>query len=143
MSITEFELLSRTFGAVLFGTILRSSLLAMIAAVVMLFFRSRTAELRHLIWSGVLYGLLILPVLQVTAPPLFRSSHLLSNVEMAILPALISSAAGKDIAVKAISQTNLVSVSQPFPWMPVASAIYIAITLILLVRLMLIDVRII
>jgi beta-lactamase regulating signal transducer with metallopeptidase domain len=84
-----------------------------------------------------LYGLLALPALQAVAPPVRYSSLIFSNVEMTLLPERRSSGAGKDITVKAAPQSNVAGVSEPFPWMLAASAIYIAITLILLVRLLL------
>ena len=70
MSMVELESFSRAFNALLFGTVLRSSLLAAACAVVIFLFRSRTAELKHFIWCGALFGLLALPLFQIAAPPL-------------------------------------------------------------------------
>ncbi|HMF75891.1 MAG TPA: M56 family metallopeptidase [Bryobacteraceae bacterium] len=134
MSISELESLSRASGAMLLEIVLRSSALAAACALVNLFFRSRTAEIRHLIWHGALYGLLLLPVLQFAAPPLRHASHVLSKAELTVFP--VQPIRGTQSTVSKVTpHTGPASEGQAFPWMLIASSIYLAVSAALLLRL--------
>lgn len=141
MSMVELESFSRAFNALLFGTVLRSSLLAAACAVVIFLFRSRTAELKHFIWRGALFGLLALPLFQIAAPPLPRHRNVLSDVEIALFPAALSASTARNVVERANPGANIMGIAQPFPWMLIATALYAAIALALLMRLLLALVR--
>src|SRR5690348_12762133 len=64
------QALNQSLGPVLLGILLRSSALIIAGGVLVRLLRSRTAELRHFVCHGVLYGLLLLPVIECAAPPI-------------------------------------------------------------------------
>lgn len=134
MSITGLEAVSREFGAILFGIVLRSTIFFLAASVAIFFLRSRTVEIRHLIWRGVLYGLLLLPVIEFTTPPIRHPTPILIKAEMTLFPS--PPVSGKDEPVRAaLPSINPRRDTRTFPWMLIASAIYTFFTSILLIRL--------
>jgi TonB family protein len=54
---------------ILSETIVRSSVIVALCGLAALLFRSRSAEIRHFIWCGALYSLLLLPPLQFAMVP--------------------------------------------------------------------------
>jgi TonB family protein len=64
------------FVSLMFGTLLRSTILALLCGLVLWLFRVRAADLKHLIWRIVLLALFALPAFQIMMPPL---RHMLSH----------------------------------------------------------------
>src|SRR5438552_12411091 len=64
-----FELCVRWF-AWGFDTSLKAALVAAVAAVVMKLLRFRDSNVRHRVWTGVLAGMLLLPLLTPVVPAL-------------------------------------------------------------------------
>lgn len=68
MNITEFGALGLVMRGMAFEFLLRSCVLFALGASTLVFLRSRSAEIRHLVACGMLYGILCLPVLQFSLP---------------------------------------------------------------------------
>ncbi len=137
MNFAEITSLSWALLLLLFGTLIRSTLLALICAVVALFLRSKTAEIRHMLWRGMLFALLLLPLLEIFAPPLQRTSRSLAAMQAAVLPS-----ARPEGVITGIADSPATVTLRPvrqhessFLWVLIAVFIYAAITLVLLARL--------
>src|SRR5690242_15128371 len=87
MITLDAQALNQSLGPVLLGILLRSSALVIAGGVLVLFLRSRTAELRHFVCHGVLYGVLLLPVIECAAHPIRHPSAALTRAELAMFPA--------------------------------------------------------
>ena len=135
MTTTEIEALSRVFVLLLLGIFVRSSILAAISGLLILFFRSQSPEIRHFIWRGVLYGMLLLPILQLAIPPVHHTSQVLTKAAMAFVPAPLLGGINQGKTLAALSTTNLNRTQPPFPWIVIASAAYLLLAFGLLVRL--------
>ncbi len=137
MSLAETVSLSWSLLSLLFGTSIRSTALAVICALLALFLGSKTAEIRHMLWRGMLFALLLMPVLEIFAPPMQRTSRALTDMEAAVLPRApfqvmtTRSADWKStVIVRPIQQGE-----NSFVWLMVAVFVYAAIAFLLLVRL--------
>ncbi|HEY3939981.1 MAG TPA: M56 family metallopeptidase, partial [Bryobacteraceae bacterium] len=131
MSPVEISL-GRTFAPLLFGTLLRSTLLALFCGVLVFLLRARPAAIRHSLWRGMLFALLLLPILQIVAPPLRPASpHLLS-----IAPPRVATTGlarwKPTIAVRPLEETG----KQQHAWILILIAVYLGVTFLLCVRLM-------
>jgi beta-lactamase regulating signal transducer with metallopeptidase domain len=135
MTIVQIEEISRVFGMAFIEFIVRSSVLVAAGALLLVVFQRRTAELSHFVLRGVLYGLLLLPVLQVAAPPLNHSSDLLAKAENAMLPARTGASVNKYAASNVAQPTAPMPLPRPFPWFAAFAATYLSITLLLMLRL--------
>lgn len=62
--------LSNTWLALLLDVSVKSLLLALVAGAGLVFFRVRNANVRHRVWTGVLLGMIVLPVLTMIVPRL-------------------------------------------------------------------------
>ena len=58
------------FVSLMFGTLLRSTILAVLCGLLLWIFRVKAAEMRHLLWRIVLLALFVLAALQFTASSL-------------------------------------------------------------------------
>ena len=137
MSMVELDTLSRTFATTLLEILLRSSALFLIAAFVILFFRSRSAEIRHFIWRGLLYGLLLLPALRIAAPPVHRTSQIPMKAKAALLSIRRVSETNTTVASKMKPAIEPAFNKRPFPWMSYVSAGYVLVAAVFLLRLLL------
>ncbi len=137
MSMNELEALSRVFAEMLFGILLRLSVLVLISTFVILFFRSKSAEFRHFIWRSALYGLLVLPVLQLTAPPVRPATEILVRTETALFPAHLRNEVNRSVSFKSTPVIAPAHNKGPFPWMFCASAGYLFVANFFLLRLLL------
>jgi beta-lactamase regulating signal transducer with metallopeptidase domain len=135
MNTLDAQALSQSFGPMLLGILLRSSALVIVGSVIILFLRSRTAELRHFVCHGMLCGLLLLPVIECVAPPIRHPSVTLTRAELAMFPDQLTSVS---TARKSLHATTRVRHARPrpFQWILLATALYIFITWTLLLRLL-------
>src|SRR5581483_9113949 len=136
MNFTELELLNRSFMSLALGTLVRSAILAGVCGALALLLRSKTAGIRHWLWHGMLFALFLLPILQITAPPLRRGCGPVCNVEAVVLPTMQA----KHITKNASSETTVAALppeqSGHSPdWILVAVFFYAAVTFALLTRL--------
>lgn len=106
MSIAELEALTQAMGETAFEFLLRSCALFAIGALAFIFLRSRSAEIRYFVCSGILYGILCLPVLRFAAPP--------------------------QVVTNCCEHVNQFG---PFPWLFTAAAVYVLFTFAFLLRL--------
>jgi hypothetical protein len=97
MSMLEIQTLDRLLGPALIGVFLRSSVLVLTGAFFVILLRRRTAELRHFICHAVLYSLLLLPVIEYTAPPLRHPSAALTALEVTALEVAVFRKPANDI----------------------------------------------
>ncbi len=132
MSMFDAQTLSQGLGPVLLGILLRSSALIIVGGFLVLLLRSRTAELRHFVCHGILYGLLLLPVIECAAPPI-RHPAAVTRAELAMFP-------GQSISFSTTSTTphTMIPVrrARPYQWMLLATALYIVVACALLLRLL-------
>lgn len=134
MSALDIQALSQSIGPALLGILLRSSVLVIAGAFIVVLLRSRTAELRHFICHGMLYGLLLLPLIECTAPPFRHPSATLTRAELTIFsgpPITFSSGSTKP------RRTITIQDARSFPWTLLAIVLYVLVTCILLTRLVL------
>jgi beta-lactamase regulating signal transducer with metallopeptidase domain len=137
MSIVE---LGTQFVAMFFEVTLRSSIVIVSCAILMVLFRSSRAELKHLICRGALYGLLLLPVIQVTAPPFRRASRVLSRAGMGMIPLMATGSKSGMAAPKIMPPVNFSDNKssenkRSFRWIPLLAGAHLTVTLALLARL--------
>ncbi len=132
MTLAGWESLSFNFLSLGAGVVIRSLVLAAVCAVLAWVFRSHSAALRHLIWKGLLYSLLLMPVLLVVVPPFERASGALTAVEVSLLPT--APVAQVTTGVPMPGQLRSGKAIQ-FRW-PIAAAIaWLTVSLALLLRL--------
>ncbi|MBV9765099.1 MAG: M56 family metallopeptidase [Acidobacteriaceae bacterium] len=137
MSLIEMEALGESFGGAILGIFLRSSVLLITCAFFVLLLRWRTAELKHLLCHGALYGLLLLPVLKYTAPPFRHPSATLHKAELALFPDQPTTVTPKNVSSEVTIITAPIRDTRAFPWMLLATALYISLACVLLLRLLL------
>ena len=73
-----------SFVPLVFETLLRSTILAVMCGLLLWAFRVRAAETRHLIWHVVLVALLLLPVLQIVMHPQWQPSEAALQIKMVL-----------------------------------------------------------
>jgi TonB family protein len=133
MSTLDAQALSQSLGSVLLGILIRSSALVIVGGFLSLILRSRTAELRHFVCHGMLYGLLLLPVIECAAPPIRHPSATLTRAELAMFP-------NRSTSLSTINttphRTIAIRHARPYHWMLVATALYVFVTCTLLLRLL-------
>ena len=132
MTLAGWESLSFNFLSLGTGTVVRSLALAAVCAALAWVFRSRSAALRHLIWKGMLYALLLMPVLLVALPPLQRVSGALTVVEVAVLPKAPVSRVTTGVPMPGRTKAGE---SIRFRWLIAAAAVWLAVSSVLLLRL--------
>lgn len=132
MSALDVTALSQSFGSILLGILLRSSVLVIAGVFLVVLFRSRTAELRHFVYHGMLYGLLLLPVVECAAPPFRHPSATLIRAELAMLPDQPTT-----FSTRTTPAYVKVTIRQARPFQPMllATALYVFVASTLLLRL--------
>ena len=133
MSTLDAQALSQSLGPVLLGILLRSSALIIVGGFFVLLLRSRTAELRHFVCHGILYGLLLLPVIECAAPPIRHPSATLARAELSVFPDQSTS-----FSTTSTTPHTAITVrrARPYQWMLLATALYIVVACTLLLRLL-------
>lgn len=133
MSTVDAQTLSQSLGPTLLGIFLRSSALVIAGGVLSLVLRSRTAELRHFVCHGILYGLLLLPVIECAAPALRHPSVTVTRAELVMFP---NRSTSLSTTTTTPPTTTAISHARPYRWMLVATAAYVFVACALLVRLL-------
>lgn len=126
----------------LLGILLRSSALVIAGALIAALLRSQTAAIRHFVHHGVLYGLLLLPVIEWTAPPFRHPFATLAKAELAVFPDQPVTVAGHSTQPGlAMRVTPVPHTSVPYTswrgWMPRLAVGYFSVAGALLFRLQL------
>jgi beta-lactamase regulating signal transducer with metallopeptidase domain len=132
MSI-EIQLLSQAFGKFLIGILFGSSALIVAGALFTLLLRSRTAEVRHFVWHVILFGLLLLPLIECAAPPIQHPPMVIRPAELEVFtdPLITLS----DRRIPTTPGKIIARHSHPFPWSVLVASVYALVTCILLLRL--------
>ncbi|MGA7411961.1 MAG: M56 family metallopeptidase, partial [Bryobacteraceae bacterium] len=115
-------------------TLVRSTVLALACLLVAFLFRRRTAELRHLLWHGLLLSLLLMPLLQVTLPPLRRPALIVARSSTEIFRRIVNgSDRDRPISTSVVATRPEVDYALVAPFAIVGS--YVAVAVALLLRL--------
>ena len=132
MNVSLLNSLSESAATFFFEVIVRSTALFAACALITPLLRSRTAEVRHLIWRAALYGLLLMPLFQFTLPRLHPSERVIVNARTADVVT-------QERPAPRISQnvTRTIGRLRVFPLTITAVGLYLLVTLILLARLLL------
>ena len=132
MTLAEWEVISRVFVAFAYGTVVRSFMLAGLCGVAVWLARTRTAELRYMMWRWTLLSLLALPLLMSVTPALERAPRALRRVEVAasvvprVSPAPVAVPTRELVRPDNLRHWELVTVIPIF---------YLLVTMVLLARL--------
>jgi beta-lactamase regulating signal transducer with metallopeptidase domain len=137
MSMIEIQALGEPFAQALLGLLLRSSLLVIAGAFLLVFLRWQTAELRHWVCHCLLYGLLLLPLIECAAPPFRHQPAILRQAELAIFPEQSFAFADTRVTLAPTATITRIRDARGFPWVPLAAALYVCVTCALLLRLVL------
>ena len=134
MTFSEWEVLSRAFVALAFGTILRSLIVGAICGCGVWLLRSKNAELRWTLWRWALLALIALPFLMRLAPPMVRPLQRVSTLEAAVLPAISPAVA----PAEPMPQSGALSLKRNErnspSWVTIAPVLYLLVAALLLVR---------
>ncbi|MGC2661877.1 MAG: M56 family metallopeptidase [Bryobacteraceae bacterium] len=133
MTITMLEAASWAFVNLAVQTVLRSLFLACLTGCAVYLFRSRTAALRFELWKWTLFALLALPLLIAVTPPLSKPPGFLSRVELRLLP--VASTPIRHASPSQALPAPLPHRPRLFPAVLCIPALYLLVTLALLVRL--------
>lgn len=125
---------SWAFIAIAIATVLRSSILAALCGLAVWLLRSRTAALRFLLWRWMLIALLALPVLIRVTPPILKTSRAVSQLETTLLPRPLAARAAPLNVDKDRTSFSSEPAKNSAEWISVVPALYLLITLVLLVR---------
>jgi beta-lactamase regulating signal transducer with metallopeptidase domain len=132
MTPTEWEPASRAFVAGAFGIVLRSLVLAAFCGCAAWLLRSKTAELRFLLWRWTLFALLALPLLIRVTPPLLKAPR--AQAAVTVLPSTPAAHSGNHpLDTRSFSHRKLSSYSPA--WILFLPGLYVFVTLVLLARL--------
>lgn len=119
---------------ILAGLLVRSSVLVLAGALAAALLRNRAAELRHLVWQGTLCSLLLLPVVELVAPPLHKAApEIVMRAEQAILSSEAIAAPAKTAVPEPMTVRS--EEIRPFPWAAASAIFYVTVCLVLLFRL--------
>jgi TonB family protein len=132
MTLAEWEVISRAFFAVAYGTVVRSTVLACLCGIAVWLARKKTAELRYMMWRWTLLSLLALPLLMSVTPALERAPRALRRVEVAA--SVVPSVSGAPVTLRA---RELVRPDNSRHWelVTVIPIFYLLVTMVLLARL--------
>jgi TonB family protein len=129
---TIYQAICQSSGPLLLGILIRSSALVIVGAFLLILLRSRTAEIRHFVCHGILYGILLVPLMECVVPPIRHQSPTLTRAELAVFPQQSMNLITRNTAPFV---PTIIHHAQPFPWMPLVVAVYACVTCTLLLRL--------
>ena len=134
MNLSEWETASWAFFAIALDTLVRSLILASFCGLAVWLLRSKTAALRFSLWKWMLFALLALPALIRVTPPVFKRSLAVAQLGTTILPRQFATAPLTVRAEPNKQPSASKPASQSAAWVLAIPAVYLCVTLLLLIR---------
>jgi beta-lactamase regulating signal transducer with metallopeptidase domain len=133
MSTVLLDLISQALLRTMAGTVIRSTCFALLCVLLIILLDIRKPEVKHFLWTATLYGMLLLPILQLAAVRFNADAPVLPQPRITTLPS--RSASHPQPHKVQVEASATVTSNEPFRWPILGASLYLAVAATLFGRL--------